>query len=198
MRLWKPILTVALGLAAGIFFIQNRSPELPLVLGRGESGLQTQPLPASAWLLLAAVAGFVTGILLQLLYAIPRPQSRSRASRQPQPSSPEAGRPAREPAASEPQAGAPAAEAASSSEWGNTETRDSSEDWDIETPPERPSSSQSAPPVQEDDSPPSEPETSASRDRVFDANYRVIRPPLWSQPPAESEDDDTSEASNRR
>lgn len=61
-------------LAGGIFFLQNRSPDLPLVF----FGTQTISLPVGLWLILSAIAGILASTILQLLLGVyPPPNGKS-------------------------------------------------------------------------------------------------------------------------
>lgn len=69
------VVLVIIILAGVIFFLQNRSPALPLVF----FGTQTISLSVGLWLVLSAIAGLVSSLILQLLLGVyPRPNSRSR------------------------------------------------------------------------------------------------------------------------
>lgn len=62
-------------LGGGIFFLQNTSPVLSLVF----FGTQTVSLPVGLWLVLSAIAGLLSSLILQLLLGVyPPPKSRSR------------------------------------------------------------------------------------------------------------------------
>ncbi|MFP4133782.1 MAG: hypothetical protein ACLFQP_05270 [Halothece sp.] len=57
-----------------IFFLQNRSPVLPLVF----FGTETISFPVGLWLILSAIAGILASTILQLLLGVyPRPNGKS-------------------------------------------------------------------------------------------------------------------------
>jgi hypothetical protein len=67
LTIWVIILVAGL-----IFFLQNRSPLIALVI----LGSKTIALPVGAWLILSAIAGVLTSIVLQFLLGVfvPRPR----------------------------------------------------------------------------------------------------------------------------
>ncbi|MDR9402329.1 MAG: hypothetical protein RI580_02710 [Halothece sp. Uz-M2-17] len=60
-------------LVAGlIFFLQNRSPVIPIII----FGSQTIALPVGIWLILSAIAGLIISVLLQFLLGVFTPKAR--------------------------------------------------------------------------------------------------------------------------
>ncbi|ERN39919.1 hypothetical protein KR51_00036200 [Rubidibacter lacunae KORDI 51-2] len=200
-------LWIGLLVLLGLFVLQNWLPVLPLVV----FGNATIALPAGIWLAIAAAAGFLTGLILRLLAALgrgpsrqpvesvarsPRTQSKSRATER-------ASR--RQPVVDW--------ERASSADWKDAEE----DEWDIENPPERspesfpravdlpkqPTAAAEAAPRDRVISEPSRPpavedaphtrsnqRATASPGTVYDADYRVINPPLWDVAPQAAADSD--------
>ncbi|NEO86010.1 MAG: hypothetical protein F6J87_17400 [Spirulina sp. SIO3F2] len=164
--------------ALTILVVQNSTPSLPLVL----FGTSTTALPVGWWLLIAMAAGLITSFLIQGLTFRP-------ASVSPQ-VAPRYRRGDRNP---DPRRTAKSArprgdwEQSPNADW--DAPTDDNEGWDIETPPEQPTMPRSRPVRSSQTRPP---ERDRTPDGVYDADYRVIKPPTESpnspEPDAENWD----------
>lgn len=245
-------------LAGIIFYLQNRSPEVSLVI----FGSETIALSVSLWLIIGAIAGFITSIVLQLLLGVySRQRRRSRqwedeADDEDQEDGdfefPEATETTNERFASSTRFNA-TKEANSvpnsrqkedlpeEEDWESPPKRedwdDLDDEWNIEEPPKReinppPPSNENFYEVQnrpektsqqgsvysyryrqassqsdnserieeeeeENDNNDDDDETNQSP-KVYEANYRVIRPPLWNLPDAEEDWDEEEDDTDKR
>lgn len=155
--------------------MQNSTPSLPLVL----FGASTTALPVGWWLLIAMAAGLVTSFLVQGLTFRPAPVQAE------PPVAPRYRRGDRNPEdRRNPQAKRPRPD------WGQSPTADwdappdDPEGWDIETPPDQPTAPR-ARPVRNTQTRP--PERDLNPDGVYDADYRVIKPPTDAPKPSDSD-----------
>ncbi len=171
------VFLAAVGLLT-IVVVQNWSPTLPLIV----FGSATIAFPLGLWLALSLSAGLITSVLLQGLSYRPLPKAvdppvAPRYRERPEPE-PRSRRTRQRP---------------SKSDWDtplDPEWEREADDWDIESPPERPTipRRESRQPTGE----PREPQRKApeQRDRptdgIYDANYRVITPPPRAEPDTET------------
>jgi hypothetical protein len=180
------LVLLALAVGLGLLAIQNGSLATLMVFG-----YQTLALPVAAWMVGAIAAGILTSAILQLLNYRPAPAL-------PPPRNPEPKNPERFPRdrtrafETEPVADRPRAPQ-TVSDWETPKTQD--DDWNVATPPPRPNFSK-APRAEASEKPKSqtpsdsgfrprdrdEAKTKDERDRVYDANYRVIDPPVAEEP----------------
>lgn len=202
-----PVLAAILG-AIALFLVQNRSPTLPLVLFGQPTRFE---LPVSLWLLAAGAIGWATSLCLQGLDALALRsllrRRRDRGDRTGYTSDelpPEAdigNREGRGWNQTPPE----------QSDWETPKPFLDEEDdeWDIESPPDRRSRPEA--PEEREDIPPKRPATrepavysysyrderprqttaparQPDSDRVYDANYRVIQPPVWDSEEEDEED----------
>ncbi len=243
-------------IAALVFFLQNLSPALALVI----FGSETIALPISAWLILSAILGFLTSIILQFLLGLDvrkkrRPREWDQEEEEREFPETEADRNERfteqnspnqqKRAQSETSEPPPDSSAREEEDWESPPQREDwnqiDDDWDIEQPPKRDPFAQRRASnfyEEEEETPPRRESTSYyryrgdpnpqsnyyQRDRVkrateyriqseetqddtynqeedneeeerksppiYEANYRVIRPPLWNLPQEDNEKDD--------
>lgn len=191
------VILLILGLGLIIFFLQNSAP-IALVFW---STIKTPSLPVAVWIVLFALAGMLSSLLLQMLSQYPKEVSSNRnypreqvsySNQAPRSPSPETRNFQPIDSESSPSDG----------------VVDEDEDWDIEAPPKQATRPQYPPPPvvekKEEEAPPQpiprspspysyvykEKETIKSpqkkttkqapetvkRDQVYDANYRVITP----------------------
>jgi uncharacterized integral membrane protein len=210
------ILTLLLILAATIIFVLQNLEPISLVFLNAQIALQ---LPLAVWILLAVVAGMLTSALIQLLNrSNGRVQQVSFAPEEP-PISPSGSafgefRQSRSPrydAVDEPSYVRSEATTSSStttttekSDWDNAgEERD----WNIEEPPQENFDRQN---LQDKETPPSSSRSSSvysysyreaknksttpdKKERIYDANYRVISPPYRQEENRKIEDEDNEE-----
>lgn len=235
LTIWVIILVAGL-----IFFFQNRSPLIALVI----LGSKTIALPVGVWLILSAIAGVLTSIFLQFLLGVfvPRPR-RSREWNEEEEGDfefPEMEANQRESFTSQNVSNQEKTAQSERSEGVNYTVRNAFEDEDWEFPPQREDWNEidedwniEEPPRQKppgnfydrekeqtsvysyryrgDPNPdlaandssyePEEinsdrynqqedEEEEANSPQIYEANYRVIRPPLWNLPEDETEEDD--------
>ncbi|MEM8642096.1 MAG: hypothetical protein AAGG51_25280 [Cyanobacteria bacterium P01_G01_bin.54] len=141
-----------------LLVMQNSTPALPLVL----FGSSTIALPVGLWLLMSIGAGLITSLLIQGLTFRPvasSPQVAPRyRSRNPETT---ARRPPK-----------PDWEQPTNADW--DDPTEANEGWDIETPPEHPTTPQTRTVRTRQTRTPERP---SPADGVVDADYRVIEPP---------------------
>lgn len=240
-------------LAGIIFYWQNRSPEVALVI----FGSETIALSVSLWLITGAIAGLITSILLQLLLGVYSPKRRR--SRQWDDDDeedsdfefPEEAESTNERFASSNRSDRdregnsspnPPPEESLTEDWQSPPQRedwnDVDDDWNIEEPPRRdinPSPqrsnnfgnsyevqnapekrsqqgsvysyryreasrrSNSSENIEEDENDNNNDEEEANQSpKVYEANYRVIRPPLWNLPDADDNWDEEEDDPDKR
>jgi len=233
-----------------IFAVQNLSPVVPLVI----FGSETIALPVSFWVILSAIAGFLTSIILQFLFGIYAPKKRRPREWEEDEEEfefPEAEADRNERFTAQTSSNsqektqsqtsdAPLPEEAEE-DWESPPQREDwnriDDDWDIEQPPKRDPFAQrkadnfyEQPEPSEEETPSRQESATAYRYRgdpyannrrsnpeesrirrddsydiynqeeeeeetppsptIYEANYRVIRPPLWNLPQEDNDDDE--------
>lgn len=159
-------------------------------------GIMTVKLPLAVWVLLFTLAGIISGLTLQFLYSFGRPVAAPKAS-------PRIGNnPTVPPPSPRPTYIQDSAPSPPSNDW----ERDSGDDWNFDTPPEKPTIIQEReefPPRVADREkvdfvkPPSDSSQTGSvysysyrtakqtrgekADQVYDVNYRIITPPAQDE-----------------
>lgn len=167
MALIRMVLLLVIVEGVAILVIQNFAPSLPLVI----FGSTTISLPVSAWMLIFALGGLLTGSLVQLLRYSSGSQEKIWEEEPRKPQRNYVKREREEP----------------------LDELDEEEEWNIEEPPLRKdyTSGDSSSPVKEEKpkSPPSQSsETSnkssstdnsreVNKNGVYDANFRILKPP---------------------
>ncbi|MFM8307141.1 MAG: hypothetical protein ACKN87_08810 [Microcystis aeruginosa] len=159
-------------------------------------GIMTVKLPLAVWVLLFTLAGILSGLTLQFLYSFGRPLAAPKASP----------RIANNPTVSPPSPRPTYIQDSAPSARGNDWERDSGDDWNFDTPPEKPTIIQdreefSSRVADEEEAnfvkPPSDSSQTGSvysysyrtakqtrgekADQVYDVNYRIITPPVEDQ-----------------
>ena len=157
-------------------------------------GIMTVKLPLAVWVLLFTLVGIISGLTLQFLYSFGRPLAAPKAS------------PANNPQVPPPSPRPTYIQDSAASPPGNDWERDSGDDWNFDTPPEKPTIIQDReefPPRVADREkvdfvkPPSDSSRTGSvysysyrtakqtrgekADQVYDVNYRIITPPAEDQ-----------------
>lgn len=230
-------------LIALIFFAQNRSPTVALVI----FGSETIALPVALWLIIGTIFGFLTSLLLQLLFRVsfsPKKPRREWDEEEGDFEFPEAEEEARERFTTENRSSYQETTEnnrrkqdlsfdESEADWESPPRREDwnqiDDDWNIEEPPpsnfQRKGDSdysiyeiQSEPEKtsqtgsvysyryreanrefynpeeenydQEDDDDEEEDNPTPKSSQIYEANYRVIRPPLWNLSKEENNDDE--------
>ncbi|PSO50744.1 MAG: hypothetical protein BRC33_02360 [Cyanobacteria bacterium SW_9_44_58] len=248
LTVWAIIL-----LAGIIFYWQNRLPEISLVI----FGSETIALPVSLWLIIGAIAGFLTSIALQLLLGVYSGQRRRSREWDDQDNDgdegdfefPEATESPNERFASSTRFNADRnADSVPNSrqqeelpedgeeDWESPLTgedwNDLDDEWNIEEPPKRESNppppgnfyevqnrpektsqqgsvysyryrqangeSDNSEPIEEEENDNDDDEEPNQSPNVYEANYRVIRPPLWNLPDAEENSDEEADDTDKR
>ncbi|TRU84457.1 MAG: hypothetical protein EWV54_17890 [Microcystis novacekii Mn_MB_F_20050700_S1D] len=187
---------VLLAIAVGGLLIWQNLAVIPLVFF---GGIMTVKLPLAVWVLLFTLAGIISGLTLQFLYSFGRPLAAPKAS------PPIGNNPTVPPPSPRPTYIQDTAASAPDNDW----ERDRDDDWNFDTPPEKPTTIQERegfPPRVADREkenfvkPPSDSSQTGSvysysyrtakqsrgekADQVYDVNYRIITPP------AEDENED--------
>ncbi|MCZ8250695.1 hypothetical protein [Microcystis sp. LE19-195.1E] len=159
-------------------------------------GIMTVKLPLAVWVLLFTLAGIISGLTLQFLYSFGRPLAAPKAS-PPIANNPQVPPPSPRPTYIQDRAASPP---------GNDWERDSGDDWNFDTPPEKPTTIQDReefPPRVADGEktnfvkPPQDSSQTGSvysysyrtakqtrgekADQVYDVNYRIITPPAHDE-----------------
>ncbi len=159
-------------------------------------GIMTVKLPLAVWVLLFTLAGIISGLTLQFLYSFGRPLAAPKASP----------RIANNPTVPPPSPRPTYIQDTAPSARGNDWERDSGDDWNFDTPPEKPTTIQdreefSSRLADEEKAnfvkPPSDSSQTGSiysysyrtakqtrgekADQVYDVNYRIITPPAQDQ-----------------
>ena len=159
-------------------------------------GIMTVKLPLAVWGLLFTLAGIISGLTLQFLYSFGRPLAAPKAS-PPIANNPQVPPPSPRPTYIQDRAASPP---------GNDWERDSGDDWNFDTPPEKPTTIQEReefPPRFADCEktnfvkPPQDSSQTGSvysysyrtakqtrgekADQVYDVNYRIITPPAHDE-----------------
>jgi hypothetical protein len=159
-------------------------------------GIMTVKLPLAVWVLLFTLAGIISGLTLQFLYSFGRPLAAPKASP----------RIANNPTVPPPSPRPTYIQDTAPSARGNDWERDSGDDWNFDTPPEKPTTIQdreefSSRLADEEKAnfvkPPSDSSRTGSvysysyrtakqtrgekADQVYDVNYRIITPPAQDQ-----------------
>ena len=159
-------------------------------------GIMTVKLPLAVWVLLFTLVGIISGLTLQFLYSFGRPLAAPKASP----------RIANNPKVSPPSPRPTYIQDTTPSARGNDWERDSGDDWNFDTPPEKPTTIQDReefPPRVADEEkanfvkPPEDSSQTGSvysysyrtakqtrgekADQVYDVNYRIITPPAEDQ-----------------
>lgn len=159
-------------------------------------GIMTVKLPLAVWVLLFTLAGIISGLTLQFLYSFGRPLAAPKASP----------RIANNPTVPPPSPRPTYIQDTAPSARGNDWERDSGDDWNFDTPPEKPTIIQdreefSSSLADEEKAnfvkPPSDSSQTGSvysysyrtakqtrgekADQVYDVNYRIITPPAEDQ-----------------
>ncbi|MFM7279009.1 MAG: hypothetical protein ACKO1I_15475 [Microcystis aeruginosa] len=159
-------------------------------------GIMTVKLPLAVWVLLVTLAGIISGLTLQFLYSFGRPLAAPKASP----------RIANNPTVPPPSPRPTYIQDTTPSARGNDWERDSGDDWNFDTPPEKPTTIQDReefpPRVAEREKanfvkPPQDRSQAGSvysysyrtakqtrgekADQVYDVNYRIITPPAEDQ-----------------
>lgn len=159
-------------------------------------GIMTVKLPLAVWVLLFTLAGIISGLTLQFLYSFGRPLAAPKASPR------IANNPTVSPPSPRPTYIQDSAPSPPSNDW----ERDSGDDWNFDTPPEKPTTIQDREefPTRVADEektnfvkPPSDSSQTGSiysysyrtakqtrgekADQVYDVNYRIITPPVEDQ-----------------
>jgi len=233
LTLWGIIIVAGM-----IFYLQNRSPEVSLII----FGSQTIALPVALWLIISAMAGLITSMLLQLLFGVYSRQSRQQWEDDEDFDFPEQPDEPNDRFASSDKQEAnsvPRATQTLQQDWQSPPQREDwndldDDDWNIEEPPRRdsnpsPNRNNNIDEVQnppdktsnqgsvysyryrearreyydseeieedeeENDNDEEEPNESP---KVYEANYRVIRPPLWNLPDEDNGNDDEDDQDKR-
>jgi len=159
-------------------------------------GIMTVKLPLAVWVLLFTLVGIISGLTLQFLYSFGRPLAAPKAS------PPIANNPKVSPPSPRPTYIQDTTPSARGNDW----ERDSGDDWNFDTPPEKPTTIQDReefPPRVADEEradfvkPPDDSSQTGSvysysyrtakqsrgekADQVYDVNYRIITPPAQDQ-----------------
>ena len=159
-------------------------------------GIMTVKLPLAVWVLLFTLAGIISGLTLQFLYSFGRPLAAPKAS-------PRIGN---NPTVPPPSPRPTYIQDSAPSPPGNDWERDSGDDWNFDTPPEKPTTIQDReefPPSLADEEranfvkPPEDSSQTGSvysysyrtakqtrgekADQVYDVNYRIIMPPAQDE-----------------
>ncbi|MFN7217577.1 hypothetical protein [Microcystis sp.] len=159
-------------------------------------GIMTVKLPLAVWVLLFTLAGIISGLTLQFLYSFGRPLAAPKAS-PPIANNPQVPPPSPRPTYIQDRAASPP---------GNDWERDSGDDWNFDTPPEKPTTIQDReefPPRVADGEktnfvkPPQDSSQTGSvysysyrtakqtrgekAEQVYDVNYRIITPPAHDE-----------------
>ena len=159
-------------------------------------GIMTVKLPLAVWVLLFTLAGIISGLTLQFLYSFGRPLAAPKAS----------SRIANNPTVPPPSPRPTYIQDSAASPPGNDWERDSGDDWNFDTPPEKPTTIQDReefPPSLADEEranfvkPPEDSSQTGSvysysyrtakqtrgekADQVYDVNYRIIMPPAQDE-----------------
>ncbi|MBD2288929.1 hypothetical protein H6F92_08960 [Microcystis wesenbergii FACHB-1317] len=159
-------------------------------------GIMTVKLPLAVWVLLFTLVGIISGLTLQFLYSFGRPLAAPKASP----------RIANNPTVPPPSPRPTYIQDTTPSARGNDWERDSGDDWNFDTPPEKPTTIQDReefPPRVADEEkanfvkPPEDSSQTGSvysysyrtakqtrgekADQVYDVNYRIIMPPAQDE-----------------
>ncbi|MCZ8225280.1 MAG: hypothetical protein O9324_15360 [Microcystis sp. LE19-84.1B] len=159
-------------------------------------GIMTVKLPLAVWVLLFTLVGIISGLTLQFLYSFGRPLAAPKASP----------RIANNPTVPPPSPRPTYIQDTTPSARGNDWERDSGDDWNFDTPPEKPTTIQDReefPPRVADEEkanfvkPPEDSSQTGSvysysyrtakqtrgekADQVYDVNYRIITPPAQDE-----------------
>lgn len=189
------IFLVLLG-CLGILFVQNLQPVSLVFFGF----YKTTPLPLSVWLISFLGAGLLSSAASQILSNLVSQKSPKIAAKVEKP-----------PKTSKNKETNPKSEVKNSrfeADW-NAQNKGDDDEWDIEQPPKKtsqinddqPSPQETSPPPQTGERPSSvysysyrdkENRTQGATDQIYDANYRVIKPPVTenNQPREDQEDED--------
>lgn len=200
------LLLVVLG-GLTLLLLQNWSPVLPLVFLGG----RTQALPLALWILFSVVAGALSALLISGLFKMSNYFAQSQVKRRnkvenPPPSRPQQRTVRQQYTASTTVQPPPAATSTTNDaidDWSTDNT--SNDDWSFgDTPAENLSSDSRQEPKTYEVSPPppntaSDSVYSYTRDRnsgvgrtesIYDADYRVIKPPYGAANPTQGDDED--------
>ncbi|MEA5532685.1 LapA family protein [Crocosphaera sp. XPORK-15E] len=185
------IILLLLLVGTGIFIIQNQQPVVLYFLGtEAKTALLSLTLPLGLWVVIFALAGIITSLLIQLLTRSPRQRSAPKSVK-----SPSRPRPQEPPETPYQRSEAKRSdwEVPPNPEWEKTPQPDEDEEWNIEEPPtERTQPFQpSKTPIIEDQASefemPQTPKTVSRQGTIYSYTYRELSDRRDPIPPQEQE-----------